>query len=73
MAITPHAIGEPLLKQSSILFQFETILLVVWSANSDGSALTSKANSNFLMTILTDVCVPVILSSIQTNRARCAF
>ena len=35
-AITPHANGKPLLKQSSFL---ATILLVVWSANGDGSAL----------------------------------
>ena len=40
--------GEPLLKRSSshsLLPQSTTILLVVWSANSDGSALTSKASS----------------------------
>ena len=33
-----------------------TILLIVWSANGNGSALTSKANSkvNLLKMILTD-------------------
>ena len=44
------------------------ILLVVWSANGDGGALTSKASSK--MTILTDAFVQVIVSSIRTNRAR---
>ena len=47
------------------------ILLVVWSANGDGSALTSKTSSNLLMTILTNVFVREIVSSIWTNRARC--
>ena len=46
--ITQHANGKPLLKRS-FSFNFfptsATILLVVWSANSDGSALTSKASS----------------------------
>ena len=35
MPTTPHANGEPLLKRSSFLSQFATILLVVWSANGD--------------------------------------
>ena len=49
MPITPHANGEPLLKRSSFLSQFAMILLVVWSAIGDGSALTtSKASSNLL-------------------------
>ena len=50
MPITPHANGEPLLQQSSLILlsQFATILLVVWSANGDGSALTFKAGSNLL-------------------------
>ena len=51
-----------------------TILFVVWSANSYGSAaLTSKASSNLLTTVLTDAFVRVIVSSIRTNRARCAL
>ena len=41
------------------------------SANGDGSALTSKASSEF--TILSDSFVRVIVSFIQTNRARCAL
>ena len=49
MPITPHANGEPLLLSGAphihILPQFATILLVVWSANGDGGALTSKASS----------------------------
>ena len=31
-----------------ILSQFAIILFVVWSANDDGSALTSEASSNIL-------------------------
>ena len=31
-----------------MLSQFAMILLVVWSVNGDGSALTSKATSNLL-------------------------
>ena len=47
MPITPHTNSEPLLKRCS--FRFQTILIVVWSANCDGSALTtSKASSNLL-------------------------
>ena len=69
--------GEPLLKRSSsyihILSKFATILLVVWSANGDCSALTSKASSNLLNddTYVTDAFVRVIVSSIR--RVRCAL
>ena len=73
MPITPHTNGEPLLKRSSSYSQFATILLVVWCANSDGSALPSKANSNLKKMLLTDSFVRVIASSIRTNRARCAL
>ena len=49
MPITPHTNGEPLLKQRAphnlILSQSITILLVVWSANGNGTALTHKARS----------------------------
>ena len=48
MPITLHANGEPFLKWSSSYshsFQSTTILLVVWSANGDGSAITSRASS----------------------------
>ena len=43
--IVPHANGEPLLNGAPhlhILFQSATILLVVWSTNGNGSAITSK-------------------------------
>ena len=46
------------------------MLLVIWSANGDGSALTSKVSSIYLMTILTDSFVRVIVSSIRTNRTK---
>ena len=49
------------------------ILLVVWSVNSDGSAHTSKASFNLLIMLLTYGFVPVIVSSIQINRATCTF
>ena len=68
MPTTPHANGDPLLKRSSS-FQFAKILLVVWSANGDSSALTSKAGSN----LLNDDTYRLIVSSIRTNRARCAL
>ena len=45
-----------------ISLQFAMIRLVVWSAIGDGSALTS-----------TDAFVQVIVSSIRTNRVRCAL
>ena len=75
MPITHHTNGEPLL--SSLIFvlsQFATILLVVWSANGYGSALTSKTSSN----LLNDnthrcVCAGNCVISIQTYRARCAL
>ena len=55
------------------------ILLVVWPANGDGSALTSKAsfkvnllNDDTLQMNLCDRnCATVIVS--QTNRARCTL
>ena len=70
-----HANGEPLLKRNSFLSQFAKILLVVWSANGDGSALTtSEASSNLLNDdTLTDAFVRVIVSFSRTNRARCAL
>ena len=54
--------------------QFATILLVVWSANGDGSALTSKVSSDLLNydTYLI-VCAGNFVLSTQTNRARCAL
>ena len=71
LPIIPHANGEPLLKRSSSYshsFPVCNDSRVVWSANGDGSALTSKASSNSLnVTILTDLFVQVILSSIRTN------
>ena len=74
MPITPHANGKPVLKRSSLfLSQFATILLVVWSANGDGSALTSEASSN----LLNDDTYRCVCASncaiIQTNRVRCAL
>ena len=72
MPITLHANGEPLLKRSSFLSQFATILLVVWSANGGGSALTtSKASSN-LLNDDTYRCV-CVGNCVRTNRARCAL
>ena len=68
--ITLHANGKPLLKRSSshsLLPQFcNDSLLVVWSANGDGSALTSKASSK--VNLLNDDtyqwnCVTIIVSS----------
>ena len=76
MPITLYATGETHLKQSSsylIVSQFATILFVIWSANGDGSALTSKASSNLINDDLTDAFVRLIVSSIQTNRARCTL
>ena len=50
------------------------ILLVVWYANGDGSALSSKACSNLLNDdTYRCVCAGIIVSSIRTNRARCAL
>ena len=51
--------------------QFATILLIVWSANGDGSALTSKASSK--VNLLNDdtyrrVCATVIVSSFQPDK-----
>ena len=43
--ITRHSNGEPLLKRSSSHSLPTTILLVVLSANGNGSAVTSKATS----------------------------
>ena len=47
MPITPHTNGEPLLKQL-LIFPVCNESAFVLSANSDGSALTSKASSNLL-------------------------
>ena len=47
--------------------------LVVWSANGNGSAVTSKASSNLLNDDTTDSFVRVIVSSIRTNRAVCTL
>ena len=74
MPITPHANGEPLLKQSSSYShssQFATILLVVWSANGYSSALTSKATSN----LLSDNTYERPRNSVifRTNRSRCTL
>ena len=51
------------------------ILLVVWSANGDATVvlLLPRLVPIYQMTILTDVFVWVILSSIWTNRARCTL
>ena len=58
MPITPHANGEPLLKQSSdILSQFATIVLVVWSANGKVVLLLPRLVPIFILMILTDVFV----------------
>ena len=76
MPITPHTIGELLLKRSSSYSQFATSLLVVLSVNCDGidiSALTSKGSSNFLNGDTYRVFVLVIVISIRTNRARCTL
>ena len=46
--ITPYTIAETLLSRAPhihVLPQFCYDLLVVWSANEDGSALTSKSSS----------------------------
>ena len=68
--ITLHANGKPLLKWSSSHSHYSPssimFLLVVWSVNGDGSALTSKANSK--VNLLNDdtyrwVCATVIVSS----------
>ena len=48
MLITLHANGKPLLKLNSSFYPFAMILLIVWSANGDGSVLTSKTSSNLL-------------------------
>ena len=47
MPITPQSSSRVELFKM-ILSQFKMILLVVWSANGNGSALTAKANSNLL-------------------------
>ena len=60
MPITPHANGEPFLKQS---------LVCKW--RRDGTP-TSEASSN-LLNDDTDAFVRVIVSSIRTNRARYAL
>ena len=51
------------------------ILLVVWSANGDVTVvlLLPRLVPIYLMTILTNAFMPVIVSSISTNRARCAL
>ena len=74
MPITPQSSSKAELFKM-ILSQFETILLVIWSANGNGSALTAKANSNLLnddtyRMILTDAFVRL---PIRTNRARCVL
>ena len=44
--ITPHANDEPLLQRSSShSYSSPVLLLVVWTANGDGSAITSKLAS----------------------------
>ena len=74
--ITPHANGETLLSGTPhihIIFpQFATILLVVWSVTSDGSALTCKASSNVLYDD-TYRCGCVIHLVGGTSRVRCAL
>ena len=63
MPITPHANGEPLLKQSSILSQFAMIPLVVWSANGDDRVLLlPRLVPIYYMMILTVTFVWVIVS-----------
>ena len=62
--ITPHTNGEPYQVELLTFIFFPssaTILLVLWSANDDGSALTSKASSkvNLPKTIFTDAIVIV--------------
>ena len=47
MPITPQVNGEPLLKRSSFLSQFATILLVVWSANGDGCSIDTIPSVQF--------------------------
>ena len=51
MPIIPHANGEPFIKKSSFLSQFSKIMLIVWSANGDGTVTTlttSKARKRYL-------------------------
>ena len=70
MPITLRANGEPLLKRSFFLSQFTKILLVVWSANCDGSALTTSnlLNGDTYQYVCAGTCVILL-----TNRARCAL
>ena len=49
------------------------ILLVVLSANGDGSVLIPRLVPILLNDILTDLFVQVIVLSIRTNRARCVL
>ena len=71
MPITPHANCKPLLKWSSShshSFPVRNDLLVVWSANGNGSALSSKASSK--VNLLNDdhyrlVSVTIIVSSFK--------
>ena len=72
MPITQHANGEPLLKRSSSYFPgCNDSACCLVCKRRQCSALTSKAYFQF--TILTDAFVRVIVSSIQTNRSRCAL
>ena len=67
--VTPHANGERLLKWSSShshSSQSATILLVVWFANGNDSAFTSKVNTLNDDTYRWD-CATVIVSSDQTE------
>ena len=74
MPFTPHVNGEPLLKRSAFLSQFAKILLVLWYANSDCSALTtSKASFNLLNDDTYRCICASHVSFIQTNRARCTL
>ena len=55
MPITAHANGEPLLKRNSSysnLSQFAMILLVVWSANSDGYCVGTEPSALVYIGIL---------------------
>ena len=50
------------------------ILVVVWSANDDGIAPTSKASSNLPNhDTYRCLCAGNTVSSIRTNRAKCAL
>ena len=51
MPIIPHTNGEPFLEKTSFFSQFAKFMLVVWSANGDGTVTTlttSKARKRHL-------------------------